>query len=79
MGQHSSLSPDSKPFVLTEEVGVATTLKEDTERWEDDREDDLDDVGAGWGSAIEERGVYAFWTRVCRWISGRALQEMRTY
>jgi hypothetical protein len=29
---------------VNEEVGVASSLKEDTKRWEDDGEDDLDDV-----------------------------------
>ena len=29
---------------VDEEVGIATALEEDTERWEDDGEDDLADV-----------------------------------
>jgi len=29
---------------VDQEVGAATTLKEDTERWEEDGNDDLDDV-----------------------------------
>ena len=29
---------------VDQNVGAATTLKEDTERWEDDGEDDLADV-----------------------------------
>ena len=29
---------------VDEEVGIATALEEDTERWEDDREDNLADI-----------------------------------
>ena len=32
---------------VDEEVGAAATLKEDTERWEDDGENDLADVAEG--------------------------------
>lgn len=32
---------------VDEEVGIASTLEEDTKRREDDGEDDLDDVAAG--------------------------------
>ena len=31
---------------VDEEISAATTLKEDTERWEEDGEDDFDDVAA---------------------------------
>lgn len=42
---------------VDEEVGIAATLKEDTERGQDDCEDDLDDVaGAMSVSAADARG-----------------------
>jgi len=32
---------------VDQQVGTATTLEEDTEWWEDDRQDDLEDIRAG--------------------------------
>jgi len=32
---------------VDQNVGAATTLKEDTERWEDDGKDDLADIASG--------------------------------
>lgn len=32
---------------VDEEVGIASALEEDTERWQHDGEDDLDDVACG--------------------------------
>ena len=31
---------------VDEEIGIAAALQEDTKRWQDDGEDDLDDVAA---------------------------------
>jgi len=41
-----NVTQDGKQDV-DKEISTASTLEEDTERWEDDREDDLEDVGAG--------------------------------
>jgi len=36
--------PENSQEDVNEEVGIATTFQEDTNRWQDDGEDDLDDV-----------------------------------
>jgi hypothetical protein len=43
---HGNVSKHSQQNV-DEEVGVASALKEDTDRWEDDGEEDLADVAVG--------------------------------
>ena len=45
---------------VDEEIGIAATLQEDTKRWQDDGEDDLDDVAAEKSiskSSSDKRGV----------------------
>jgi hypothetical protein len=42
-GTHRNVTEDGQQDV-DEEVGIATTLEEDTERRDEDGEDDLDDV-----------------------------------
>ena len=43
---YRNVTQDSQQDV-DEEVGIASALEDNTERWEDDGEDDLDDVAAG--------------------------------
>lgn len=72
---------------VDEEVGIATALKEDTERGQDDGEDDLDDVAAvmsvssalrhgagGGGSAyLPVKGMMAVWS----WRLGNVVSEVQ--
>lgn len=46
-----NVTEDSQQDV-DEKVGTAATLEEDTERWEDDGENDLADVGSGEGHCL---------------------------
>lgn len=48
MNDTRNVSQDREKDV-NEEVGIASALEEDTEGWEDDREDDLADIAVNCG------------------------------
>lgn len=55
VSQHTTkcrFASPSSAFRLTEEVGVTATLEEDTDGGEEDRKDDLDDIGALGGLVV---------------------------
>ena len=47
---------------VDEEVGIATSLEEDTQRWEDDGKDDLADIAGG-----ERHDCGVVWVGVSGW------------
>lgn len=47
--------PQTRQDDVDDEVGAAATLKEDSERWQEDGEEDLDDVAAAFSLAMTPR------------------------
>jgi hypothetical protein len=58
---HGNVTEDGQENV-DEEVGVATTLEEDTQRWEHDGEDDLADVAGEAVSSYPQKHTVASYT-----------------